>query len=239
MTGISVGDYRDPERRARARRADGRGRARARRRAGPALQRRGDPRQGLAARGARHRAEGLPAPARPDAVRRRRGARGDGPPLHRGRVPASRSRTRARGRAARQRHDRRDRRLPDRGRGRVRAHAGTPSTPPASPACTRSPIRRGPARSPPSSATASRRRRRSAARRCCAATPRSARATTGRPSSAARERVLVDKVADTQCSGYTADYTRCYLPAGAAARGDARRRRLRGAPRRRDRCCRA
>jgi threonylcarbamoyladenosine tRNA methylthiotransferase MtaB len=33
------------------------------------------------------------------------------------------------------------------------------------------------------------------------------------------ERVLVDKVADTQCSGYTADYTRCYLPAGAAHRG--------------------
>jgi threonylcarbamoyladenosine tRNA methylthiotransferase MtaB len=34
-----------------------------------------------------------------------------------------------------------------------------------------------------------------------------------------RERVLVDKVADRQCSGYTADYTRCYLPAGAAPRG--------------------
>jgi threonylcarbamoyladenosine tRNA methylthiotransferase MtaB len=34
------------------------------------------------------------------------------------------------------------------------------------------------------------------------------------------ERVLVDKVADTQCSGYTADYTRCYLPAGAAVRGE-------------------
>jgi threonylcarbamoyladenosine tRNA methylthiotransferase MtaB len=34
-----------------------------------------------------------------------------------------------------------------------------------------------------------------------------------------RERVLIDKVADTQCSGYTADYTRCYLPAGAAGRG--------------------
>jgi threonylcarbamoyladenosine tRNA methylthiotransferase MtaB len=34
------------------------------------------------------------------------------------------------------------------------------------------------------------------------------------------ERVLVDKVADTQCSGYTADYTRCYLPAGAARRGE-------------------
>jgi threonylcarbamoyladenosine tRNA methylthiotransferase MtaB len=34
------------------------------------------------------------------------------------------------------------------------------------------------------------------------------------------ERVLVDKVADSQCSGYTADYTRCYLPAGAAGRGE-------------------
>ncbi len=34
------------------------------------------------------------------------------------------------------------------------------------------------------------------------------------------ERVLVDKIADTQCSGYTADYTRCYLPAGAAASGE-------------------
>jgi hypothetical protein len=29
----------------------------------------------------------------------------------------------------------------------------------------------------------------------------------------------VDKVADTQCSGYTADYTRCYLPPATAARG--------------------
>jgi threonylcarbamoyladenosine tRNA methylthiotransferase MtaB len=35
-----------------------------------------------------------------------------------------------------------------------------------------------------------------------------------------RERVLVDKVAQTQCSGYTADYTRCYLPAGAATAGE-------------------
>jgi threonylcarbamoyladenosine tRNA methylthiotransferase MtaB len=32
--------------------------------------------------------------------------------------------------------------------------------------------------------------------------------------------VLIDKVADTQCSGYTADYTRCYLPAGAGVRGE-------------------
>jgi threonylcarbamoyladenosine tRNA methylthiotransferase MtaB len=36
----------------------------------------------------------------------------------------------------------------------------------------------------------------------------------------APERVLIDKVADTQCSGYTADYTRCYLPAGAATRAE-------------------
>ena len=33
------------------------------------------------------------------------------------------------------------------------------------------------------------------------------------------ERVLIDKVAETQCSGYTADYTRCYLPPGAGPRG--------------------
>jgi len=35
-----------------------------------------------------------------------------------------------------------------------------------------------------------------------------------------RQLVLVDKVADTQCSGYTADYTRCYLPAAGARRGE-------------------
>jgi threonylcarbamoyladenosine tRNA methylthiotransferase MtaB len=34
------------------------------------------------------------------------------------------------------------------------------------------------------------------------------------------EEVLVDKVADSQCSGYTSDYTRCYLPADAARRGE-------------------
>jgi threonylcarbamoyladenosine tRNA methylthiotransferase MtaB len=34
------------------------------------------------------------------------------------------------------------------------------------------------------------------------------------------QRVLVDKLAETQCSGYTADYTRFYLPAGAGARGE-------------------
>ena len=70
MTGISVGDYRDPERGLElgelmlaVARVPGR-RARA------AVERRGDPRQRLADRGARHRAEGLPAPTRPDAVRR-------------------------------------------------------------------------------------------------------------------------------------------------------------------------
>jgi threonylcarbamoyladenosine tRNA methylthiotransferase MtaB len=35
----------------------------------------------------------------------------------------------------------------------------------------------------------------------------------------ATERVLIDKVADTRCSGYTADYTRCYLDAGGGERG--------------------
>jgi threonylcarbamoyladenosine tRNA methylthiotransferase MtaB len=35
-----------------------------------------------------------------------------------------------------------------------------------------------------------------------------------------REQVLVDKLADSQCSGYTADYTRCYLPPRAAGRGE-------------------
>jgi threonylcarbamoyladenosine tRNA methylthiotransferase MtaB len=34
-----------------------------------------------------------------------------------------------------------------------------------------------------------------------------------------RERILIDKTADSQCSGYTADYTRCYLPPGFATRG--------------------
>jgi threonylcarbamoyladenosine tRNA methylthiotransferase MtaB len=34
------------------------------------------------------------------------------------------------------------------------------------------------------------------------------------------EPVLVDKIADSQCSGYTADYTRCYLPPGVAERGE-------------------
>jgi threonylcarbamoyladenosine tRNA methylthiotransferase MtaB len=34
------------------------------------------------------------------------------------------------------------------------------------------------------------------------------------------ERVLIDKVASTQCSGYTSDYTRCYLPPGVGDRGE-------------------
>ena len=33
------------------------------------------------------------------------------------------------------------------------------------------------------------------------------------------EPVLIDKAAESQCSGYTADYTRLYLPPGAGARG--------------------
>jgi threonylcarbamoyladenosine tRNA methylthiotransferase MtaB len=35
-----------------------------------------------------------------------------------------------------------------------------------------------------------------------------------------RQRVLIDKAAAEQCSGYSSDYTRCYLPAGAGARGE-------------------
>jgi threonylcarbamoyladenosine tRNA methylthiotransferase MtaB len=35
-----------------------------------------------------------------------------------------------------------------------------------------------------------------------------------------RERVLIDKLANSQCSGYTADYTRGYLAAGVAARAE-------------------
>jgi threonylcarbamoyladenosine tRNA methylthiotransferase MtaB len=34
------------------------------------------------------------------------------------------------------------------------------------------------------------------------------------------ERVLIDKVASDRCSGYTADYTRCYLPREAGERGE-------------------
>ena len=70
--------------------------------------------------------------------------------------------------------------------------------------------------------------------RSCAGIRRSARACTAAASSGARESVLVDKVADTQCSGYTADYTRCYLPAGAGSRGELLNVRP-GAARRRDR----
>ena len=103
-------------------------------------------------------------------------------------------------------------------------------------ACTRSRTRRGRAPSRPRSATGSRRRRRSAARRRCAVAPRCARASTARPSSEAASGCSIDKVADTQCSGYTADYTRCYLPAGRRARGAAGRRRVRAAARGRDRC---
>jgi threonylcarbamoyladenosine tRNA methylthiotransferase MtaB len=34
------------------------------------------------------------------------------------------------------------------------------------------------------------------------------------------EQVLIDKVADSRCSGYTPDYTRCYLPPDAGTRGE-------------------
>ncbi len=80
--------------------------------------------------------------------------------------------------------------------------------------------RRAPEPSPLRSATASRRPRRSAAPRSCERARRSARGIHRSTKLGRIETVLVDKVADTQCSGYTADYTRCYLPAGVAARGE-------------------
>ena len=126
MTGISVGDYRDPEQglelgelmMAVARVP---GVERVRLSSVEVIHVRDS-----LLRGAGHRAQGVPAPARPDAVRRRRRAARDGPPLHRRRVPgAHRPGPGRRGRARRhQRHHRRDRRLPHRGRGRLRAHPG-------------------------------------------------------------------------------------------------------------------
>ena len=72
---------------------------------------------------------------------------------------------------------------------------------------------------PTGSATPCRPRRRSAAAASCAACPRCSAAATARRKLGATEEVLVDKVADAQVSGYSRDYTRCYLPAGAARRG--------------------
>ena len=65
-------------------------------------------------------ADRQPPPARPAPVRRRRRAARDGAALHDGHLPAP-ARA-ARGRV--QPHERRDRRLPDRGRRRLRADAG-------------------------------------------------------------------------------------------------------------------
>ena len=124
MTGISVGDYRDPERGLElgelmvevARVAGSAAR--------PAVQRRGDPRQGLAARGACDRAEGLPAPARADAVgRRRRAARRWAATTPR---PSTSTHIAAVRAAVPEVNVTTDVIVgfPDRGRGRVRAHAG-------------------------------------------------------------------------------------------------------------------
>ncbi len=123
-------------------------------------------------------------------------------------------------RAAREPDDRRDRRLPDRGRGRRSSARSTSCGRPASPACTRSASRPVRERRPTASATRCRPPRRSAAAASCAGCRRRCRAVTGRESSARVEEVLVDKVADTQASGYSRDYTRYYLPAGSARAGE-------------------
>ena len=82
MTGISVGDYRDPERGLELGElmvavAQVPGVERVRLSSVEVIH----VKDSLLAR-ARDRAEGMPAPPRPDAVRRRRRAGGDGPPLH-------------------------------------------------------------------------------------------------------------------------------------------------------------
>ena len=75
------------------------------------------------------------------------------------------------------------------------------------------------ARAPPprGSATASRRRRRSAARAALRGALRGPLAPAPRGKAGRRERVLIDKVADTQCSGYTRRL-HPLLPAGAVRR---------------------
>ena len=158
----------------------------------------------------------LSAPAHPDAVRRRQRAARDGPPLRLcRRVPATRS-----ARCARrcphvnvttdvivgfptEDEDAFERTL--RGGRRRRHHPRARVLVLAAAGDGRRGARR-PRRRP---------RRRSAARASCAAARRSAPATIAPRKLGGGERVLIDKVADTQCSGYTADYTRCYLPAGA------------------------
>ena len=156
MTGISVGDYRDPERGlelgelmvAVAQVPGVRARA--------AVERRGDPRQGLAARGARRpsRRSARTCTSRCSRATTRCCATwaATTPP------PSTWSTSRALRAAApgRQPHHRRDRRLPDRGRGRLRAHAGRGRRRRHHAASTRSRTRRGRAPSRRRSATASR-----------------------------------------------------------------------------------
>ena len=123
--------------------ADPRGRRDAGARAAAALLDRGQPPDRAAARRAARDADGVPPPARPAPVRRRRRPARDGAPLRRGDLP------RRVGRAERfQPDDRRDRRLPRRGRARVRATRCASSRRPARPRCTCSRTRRGRAPSP-------------------------------------------------------------------------------------------
>ena len=127
LTGINLGCYRD--------RAAGYDLPRLVREAGatPGLERlrlsldRDQPRERRARRRAARDADGEPAPARAAPVRRRRRAARDGPPLHGRHLPPP-----ARAAAGRvQPDERRDRRLPDRGRGGVREHAADRARRPA------------------------------------------------------------------------------------------------------------
>ena len=227
MTGISVGDYRDPERglelgdlMREVAAVDGR-RARA-----PVVGR-GDPRARLAARRACGGAAHLPAPARAAPVRattrvlasmgRNYDSAGylEAIARLRERVPHVNLTTDVIVGYPTEDEAAFERTLDARAGGRHHAGAHVQLLGPAG--------NRG---RPP--------RRPGAARREEAPQPRAARAVggarraaTARRSSARVEEVLVDKVADTQASGYSRDYTRYYLPPGVAARGRHGARRAR------------
>ena len=134
-----------------------------------------------------------------------------------------RDRAPARARAARERHDRRDRRL-SRPRTRLRSSArSTSCARPASRGCTRSASRRAPAPMPTRSATRCRRRRRSAAAASCGACRRRSAAATARE--ARRDRGGAGRQGRRRAGLGLQPRLHALLPAGGAARRGDRRAR--------------